>query len=192
MFKLICVTNRALCRADFIGRLGILYKNGVEVILREKDLTEAEYEELARKTLAACPDITLHTFTGAAKCLGADKIHLPFHMMNETVRADFKTVGLSVHSAAEAAQAREMDADYVTAGHIFATACKKGLAPRGTEFLQVVAATVDIPVYAIGGITPDNIGEIRKTGAAGACIMSGLMTCSDAEDYINQLKERIK
>ena len=66
---------------------------------------------------------------------------------------------------------------YITAGHVYVTDCKKGLAPRGLDFLKNVCVSVDIPVYAIGGINIDDgrREEVKKYGAAGSCIMSGMM-----------------
>ena len=69
-----------------------------------------------------------------------------------------------------------LGASYVTGGHIFATDCKKGVPPRGLDFLKAVCSSVNIPVYAIGGINGDNINSVLNAGASGACIMSGLMT----------------
>ena len=84
MFKIICVTSRGMCD-DFLERIGELYKNGVTVILREKDLSESEYEKLAQRVIEVCPDVILHSYTDVAKRLGIKKIHLPLHMMNESI-----------------------------------------------------------------------------------------------------------
>ena len=80
-------------------------------------------------------------------------------------------------SVEEAVEAVSLGASYVTAGHIFATDCKKGLPPRGLSFLKEVCETVSIPVYAIGGITFDKTqwNALKEQGASGACIMSGMM-----------------
>ena len=190
MFKIICVTSRGMCD-DFIKRVGELYKNGITVILREKDLSESEYEKLAQRVIEVCPDVILHSYTDVAKRLGVKRIHLPLHKMNENIKNDFETVGVSVHSAEEAAAAEKMGADYVTAGHIFATDCKRGLAPRGLEFLKSVVDSVSIPVYGIGGISPDNIAKIKGTGADGGCIMSGLMKCENIEKYLFQMNKNL-
>lgn len=190
MFKLICVTNRTMC-SDLAKRAAALYKSGVEVILREKDLSENEYERLAKKVIEVCSDVTLHTYINAAKRLGAERIHLPLNMMTEEVRRDFKTVGLSIHSVADAVKAEALGADYVTAGHVFVTDCKKGIAPRGLDFLKNTVCAVHIPVYAIGGVTPDNIASVRNAGAAGACLMSGFMRCKNAEEYIKRIKRSL-
>ena len=66
---------------------------------------------------------------------------------------------------------------YMTAGHIYVTDCKKGLAPRGLGFLKDVCSTVNVPVYAIGGIKFDKKQweELKQKGASGGCIMSGMM-----------------
>ena len=87
----------------------------------------------------------------------------------------FHTIGASVHSPEEALEAEALGADYVTAGHVFATDCKKGAVPRGLEFLRKTADAVSLPVFAIGGISPENIGAVREAGAAGACMMSQMM-----------------
>ena len=180
MFKIICVTNRQLC-GDLKERVRELHSADVPVILREKDLDEAEYERLARKIIEVCPDVILHTYRDVTKKTGAKKLHLPFSMMNDNVKDDFETVGVSVHSPEEAMKAQEMGADYVIAGHIFVTDCKKGLEPRGLGYLRKTVNAVSVPVYAIGGISPANVSLIQETGAVGACIMSGFMRCGSVE-----------
>ena len=88
-----------------------------------------------------------------------------------------KKIGCSIHSVEEGVEAQKLGASYITAGHIYATDCKKGLAPRGLEFLKKVCESVTIPVYAIGGIDVDGTrrDEVKMCGAAGSCIMSGMM-----------------
>lgn len=78
----------------------------------------------------------------------------------------------------EAIEAQKLGATYISAGHIFATDCKKDLPPRGLEFLKEVCNSVTIPVYAIGGIKLSDVqmDEIIKCGAKGGCIMSGMMS----------------
>lgn len=78
----------------------------------------------------------------------------------------------------EAIEAQKIGATYISAGHIFATDCKKDLPPRGLEFLKEVCNSVTIPVYAIGGIKLSDVqmDEIIKCGAKGGCIMSGMMS----------------
>jgi thiamine-phosphate pyrophosphorylase len=69
----------------------------------------------------------------------------------------------------------ELGADYVCAGHIFETDCKKGVPPRGLSFLRDICAQSPVPVYAIGGIREENENKAIEQGAAGVCVMSGAM-----------------
>lgn len=108
--------------------------------------------------------------------------------MSEKERSAFEIMGASCHSVDEARQAQALGCTYITAGHVFATDCKKGLAPRGTGFLREVCEAVNIPVYGIGGIGAGNIAEVQRAGAKGACVMSGAMTCADPERYVAELR----
>lgn len=64
---------------------------------------------------------------------------------------DFESVSTSIHKPEEAVKAQQLGADFMFAGHVFVTDCKKGLPPRGLDFLRNVVQAVDIPVYGIGG-----------------------------------------
>ena len=84
-------------------------------------------------------------------------------------------IGTSVHSVEDAIFAELHGADYITAGHIFATDCKKGLPGRGIEWLNSICNAVSIPVYAIGGISDANVSMLSDCNIAGYCMMSASM-----------------
>lgn len=197
MSDILCVTNRKLCRDDFLSRIEeIVECSPSAIILREKDLSEFEYEELAVQVMNICRKYNipciLHSFVKTAIKLGADKIHLPLSIlrnMTDDEKRYFKEIGASCHSVDDAIEAEKLGCTYISAGHIFATDCKKDLPPRGLEFLEEICSSVSVPVYAIGGIDSDNIESVLKAGAKGVCIMSGLMCCNNAEGYIQQLRK---
>lgn len=194
MFNIMCITNRHLCQDNFLSRIEIIAAHSpAGIILREKDLSPSEYESLAINVMKICNTYNipciLHNFVDVAVKLNATGIHLPMpslrHMHTSTQSLghrsclnSFKLLGASCHSVDEALEAERLGCTYVTVGHIFTTDCKKGLEPRGLDFLTNVCNAVNIPVYAIGGINENNIADIKSTGAAGACIMSGLMNGS--------------
>lgn len=163
--------------------------------MREKDLSEEEYQALAEKILTICQkqkmQCILHTHTNVARKLAYNAIHLPMPILRtlpEKERDAFQILGASCHSLEEAVEAEKLGCTYITAGHIYETDCKKGLPGRGIGFLKKICETVSIPVYAIGGINPENICEVKKAGAAGGCIMSGWMQCEDVREYLKCLK----
>lgn len=196
MCELICVTNLSLCGEDCLSRLDkIAEAKPKAVILREKELPPAGYGRLAEQAMAVCgrhgvPCI-LHSHAEIAAKLGAECIHLPMAKLREMsgkMKSRFRLIGASVHSAEEAAEAVSLGASYLVAGHIFATDCKKGLPPRGLDFLRQVCSAVDVPVYAIGGISSDNYSLAISAGAAGACVMSGFMTCEDVGRFMEKFR----
>lgn len=182
----ICVTHRLLCPDDFLERLDrIAAQHPYAIVLREKDLSESEYEALARDCLRICQkhavSLNLNSQIAVARRIGCDGIHLPFHLLlqHKNELDDFSRVGVSLHSPEEVAQLADTPATYVQAGHVFPTDCKAGVPPRGLSFLRAVCQATDLPVFGIGGINAERYPAVLQTGAAGACIMSGLMTCSD-------------
>lgn len=181
--NIVAVTNRHLCKINFLTKIEELSKSDVEaIILREKDLSESEYEDLAKKVIEICEKngkkLILHNFLNVAKKLNHKNIHLPFEIfksMNQEVFKDFSEIGTSIHSVEDAIFAEKNGATYITAGHIFETDCKKGLKGRGLDFLKEVCSSVKIPVYAIGGISSTNLESVLDCGAKFGCIMSGAM-----------------
>lgn len=165
------------------------------IILREKDLEPIAYQDLARQVISICQSsrapCILHGNPEAAGALGVESIHLPMPVLrslSQRQRECFRVLGASCHSVEEAREAETLGCTYIIAGHVFATDCKKDLNPRGLRFLQEVCRGVHIPVWAIGGITPENIRAVLDTGARGGCVMSGLMTCEDPQALLDALK----
>lgn len=209
--NIICVTNRHVAaeaagisdadgdegRAAFLAQLRrVAERKPKAVILREKDLAEEEYRALAKDVLAIChaaqvPCI-LHTFVDVAEELGVDGLNLPLPVLREwcrqhddgsALRSRFRVLGASCHSVTDVREAASLGCSYVTVGHIYATACKKGLPPRGLVLLRDCAVASPVPVYAIGGITRGRMPEVLAAGAEGACVMSGLMTRDFANSW---------
>lgn len=190
----IAVTNRKLCPDCFTARVKkLISADPFLVILREKDLTDTEYEKLAAEIIKenkSSKTILSLNRPQTALNLGIENVHLTLTDIEKYGRpAGIKRTGVSVHSQEEAVRAEKLGADYLIAGHIYATDCKKGLAPRGIGFLKAIIAAVRIPVFAIGGICEANFHEPLDAGAKGVCLMSELMKCSDPQGQINIYKQ---
>lgn len=192
--NVICITNRHLADEDYYIRIEKIAKaSPTALLLREKDLLENAYEQMAAEVVKICAKYhvpcILHTFVKAAIRLHMPAIHLPMPLLRQLSAADkayFTTLGASVHTTEEAAEAQSLGCTYLTASHIYETACKKGLKPKGLLFLQEVCKTVQIPVYALGGIRPSNAGACIRAGAAGVCTMSECMKQPDVYNVLQQ------
>jgi thiamine-phosphate pyrophosphorylase len=185
----ICVTNRKLCKDDFLTRIDLIAKGKpYAILLREKDLSTTEYERLARSVRQICLDhqvpLIISQNIDAAAEMQCPSIHLSMEGIKKYQNKikPFPRVGVSVHSISEAEEAQRLGAAYLIAGHIFATESKKGVPPRGLSFLKEVCDSVNIPVFAIGGITKDKVKAVIDVGAKGVCVMSEAMTCSRPDE----------
>lgn len=189
---MIAITCRKICREPFLDRLRRLAEAGPEmIVLREKDLPHPELLALASECKRICDGagvpLSINTDIAAAKELGIGRVHLPLPVLRASGGLPgMGLVGASVHSPSEAAEAESLGADYLIAGHIFPTACKIG-EPRGTPFLRSVCEAADIPVYGVGGITPENFPRVLSAGAEGAAVMSSAMLEEDVEGLVRAL-----
>jgi len=184
--RLIIVTDRKLCRDNFLSRIKQLAREAGPraIVLREKDMEDREYELLARQVNRICLQYKVD-FIVNHKAEVALSLKLPYlHLSMPELRQHrdrlglFRCTGASVHSVQEALEAQSLGAGYLIAGHVFPTECKKELAPRGLLFLREVCGAVHIPVYAIGGMTVERLKAVLEAGAGGVCVMSEAMACA--------------
>lgn len=183
MKEKIAITNRHLCEGDFLAQVEkICQSHPHKLILREKDLSEAEYTALARAVLPIAEEngvkFTVHQFISVGIEMNHPSIHLPmaiFRTHIQEIRSAFTEITVSVHSLEEALEAEDLSADGVIFGHIFPTKCKENLKPRGLNALSALCEAVSIPVYALGGLTEENIPDVLACSVAGLCQMSEYM-----------------
>ena len=206
-FKLYAITDRHRCAptalADVVSEL---LDAGVTAIqLREKDLDDTELIQLAQPIAEVCRNykakLFINTSTYIARETGATGVHLPANAESvktvNTQTDENLCVGCSVHSL-DAARRREAEgADFVTYSPIYPTVSKPGYGPAvGVACLAEVAETVKIPVFALGGITPDRVDECLAVGAFGVAVMSGVMsptnTGEQARRYLDILCSQAK
>jgi thiamine-phosphate pyrophosphorylase len=92
---------------------------------------------------------------------------------------DQRILGLSVHGPLEVSEWEEGAVDFLFVGNVFATSSHPGRAPGGTGRIQEVAGVTKLPLFAIGGVTPERVSEVCSAGAFGVAVRSGIW---DAED----------
>ena len=123
---MIAVSNRHLCKRPFLEQIKIVCEwHPKALILREKDLTEAEYEQLAGQVMKICETYKvpciLHNFWQIAVKLNCNQIHLPLPVLRQLVNqaviqeknqgsGTFYQIGTSVHSVEEAVEAEKLGA----------------------------------------------------------------------------------
>jgi thiamine-phosphate pyrophosphorylase len=88
-------------------------------------------------------------------------------------------IGRSVHDVAGALAADAGGANFLLAGHVFATASHPGVLGRGLDWLAEVCRAVNIPVIAIGGISAARVPAVLQTGAHGVALGREVLTAPD-------------
>lgn len=88
-------------------------------------------------------------------------------------------IGASASTVEEAVQGKNAGANYIGAGSVFPSPTRPDYRVTGLDGLRRIVAAVDIPVYAIGGITLETLPAIKATGAWGAAVISGILAAKD-------------
>ncbi len=200
MSDIYIVTNRTQTgKRHLVSVLEEVIAVGVDaVILREKDLPPGELYKLARRIKELCSGtetkLLVHSNVEVALACKADGVHLGFGSIPlETARRMLpnKIIGVSVHSPEEAWAAETGGADYVLAGHVFATGSKPEQPSRGIDFIKKVSSHASLPVIAIGGINCDNAGQVIRAGAAGVAVMSLVMQSDAILTVLDKLRHSV-
>jgi len=104
-----------------------------------------------------------------------------------------RLLGLSVHGAEEAREGRGDVLDFLILGTIFSTPSHPGEKPGGVGRIREVQVVTTLPLIAIGGITPEGVGEVMAAGAHGVAVRGGVWDAADPMDatggYLLELEE---
>ncbi|HEX9307224.1 MAG TPA: thiamine phosphate synthase [Anaeromyxobacter sp.] len=192
------VTDRRLApdlaaRAD--AALAGLPPGIAAIHLREKDLGGRDLLELARALAAVCrarrQRLLVNDRLDVALAAGADGVHLPSAGVppgeaRRLVGRD-ALVGVSCHSAAEVARARDGGASFAFLSPIFDTPSKRAYGPPiGVEALRA-AAGLGLPLVALGGVTADRVPSLRAAGATGVAALRAWLVASDPAAAVRAL-----
>jgi thiamine-phosphate pyrophosphorylase len=127
--------------------------------------------------------VTLHGDADLAKAAGADGVHVSAHgdaAASRKLLGPDKLVGVSIHTATEAAAVDPAIADYAIAGPAYETASKPGYGPEiGRKGLSDLAKSARVPLVAIGGLNATRAAEVLAVGVAGIAVMGSIMRASD-------------
>jgi thiamine-phosphate pyrophosphorylase len=169
-FNLLAISDRhALDFVDWLRALGAAGIGAVQI--REKDLEDRDLyrlTRLAREILPPSTQVIVNGRIDVALAAGADGVHLPADGLPAApLRARFGRsvlIGRSTHSREEVKRARDEGVDYVTFGPIYETPGKGP--PLGPKQL-FRAAPLHVPLFAVGGVTLERLGQLALSGAAG-------------------------
>lgn len=176
-------------------------KGGATFIqLREKELDEEAFLREAIELKELCKKyqvpFVINDNVELAKQVDADGVHVGQNDMETgTVRkklGSHKIIGVSAKTVEQALLAQERGADYLGVGAVFHTGTKKDASSVSLETLREICRAVDIPVVAIGGISKENIMDLKGTGIDGIAVVSAVFACENIERGTRELRQSVE
>ena len=153
--------------------LDVIYSHKLPDFSLFRDKQTDHYRDLAQMFISVSrsykiPRVLLHGDYALACKLGADGVHLTSTQFDDIVEA--KNVNLyviiSTHSHEEALKAQILGADAITYSPIFPSPNKGE--PKGLEDLKEIVDKIEIPIFALGGITTEEqIKAVEECGVYG-------------------------
>ena len=199
--KLYFITDSTgLDEDEFLLKVEKALKGGVDIIqLREKDKTTREYIRLAKKVKSLAgkynTPVIIDDRVDVAIASEADGVHLgQSDMPVDIVRRILgkgKIIGATAKTTEQAEEAYMQGADYLGVGAIYPTSTKVKTVITSVETLSEICEAVQIPVYAIGGLTKDNINVLRGINISGICVVSAIMKSDNPENAVKEIKKSI-
>ena len=169
--------------ADFLAHLERRLQAGIRLVqLRAKSLAESEYLQLAREAAALChrhgARLLLNADAAMVAASGADGVHLSSGALRRCkarpLPAASGLVAASCHDADELAQASAIGADFALLSPVAATASHPDVEPLGWARFEALVEPLPFPVYALGGMGPENISTAWQHGAQGVAAIRAL------------------
>ena len=173
---------------------------GVElVVLREPQLEGSEWEALLQQ-IGPLRDEGLRVVASrrldVTRACKLDGVHLAADAVSVgEARAWLgpeALIGYSAHSGNEARDAAAAGASYVTLSPIYQTGSKPGAAGRGCAWLARELQEVEIPVLALGGLTPERTGQVLEAGAWGVAAVSAIGAAPDVGAAVREFRHALR
>ena len=159
----------------------VLNKGPRVVQLRQHELSPQAYRHLAREIAPLCdayqcplilnsPDVDL------VAAVGAQGLHLSSALLRKTAVNPLGTpywLGASCHNREEIIQANQLGVDYIVLSPVKQPQSHAILSsPLGWDLFSELAQVAKMPVYALGGVEPGDLGQAQAHGAHGVAGIS--------------------
>jgi thiamine-phosphate pyrophosphorylase len=154
--------------------------------LREKDLDGRALHARAEQLTARCRDagvaLIVNGRADVALAAGASGVQLPADGLPVAAARSLlgpdRLIGSSVHGDEELA--RSAGSDFLLFGPVYETPAKRRFgAPQGLDRLAAFARRATVPVIAVGGISPQRVAEVVRSGAAGVAVIGAILDAPD-------------
>jgi 8-oxo-dGTP diphosphatase len=175
----------AITQAEALGmevfkrKLAQALERGLKLIqVREKNLPSDALRQFAAYVVALAhrhgARVLINGDVKLACDIGADGVHLTAAMLRTLIeRPACEWVAASCHDRAEIEAATRLGADFVVAGPVMPTPTHPGMPALGWDGFVTCVQDTSVPVYALGGMQPQDLENVRRSGAHGIAMLRG-------------------
>ena len=181
------------------GLVGLVGVGGgrLAVHLRARGMPAARLYEVAKGAVEVGRTggtlVVVNDRVDVALAVGAGGVHLREDSMGPRevrgVVGEGLLVGRSIHVPEQAAALAVGGVDYLVLGSVYETASHPGGRPIGVGAVAAAAATVDVPVLAIGGVGVGEVSGLLAPGAYGVVVKSGVWGADDPARAVTRYLE---
>jgi 8-oxo-dGTP diphosphatase len=162
-----------------LRRIDERLQQGLRLIqVREKSMTPPERERFAAAVIASArrygARVLINSDVELAERLGADGVHFVAAQLGRMERRPaLDWCAASCHNAEELARAAELGVDFAVLGPVQTTPSHPDSIPLGWKGFTALARGASLPVFALGGIQPDDLKTAWRCGAQGIAMVRG-------------------
>ena len=165
---------------------------------KSASMKEAYVEAMELRKIAAELGVTfiVNDRCDLALAVEADGVHLgqedlPYGDARMIMGAG-KLIGLSTHNPEQVHEADRLKPDYIGFGPIFKPGSKRDHDPVvGVQGLREIRRLTSLPIFAIGGITVENVADAMKAGADGVAVISAIVAAPDVRHAVTGIVSRM-
>jgi 8-oxo-dGTP diphosphatase len=173
------ISNTAALGCDeFMLRLERALQNGLRLLqVREKKLSANKLLELSKQVVQLAhrfeAKVLINGDEKLAEEVGADGVHYSVEqLLSCTQRPPFDWCAVSCHNAIELRRAEELGFDFALLSPVLPTPSHPGEPHLGWENFSALMSETKIPIFALGGLTMDDLMEAQQYGAHGIALLS--------------------
>lgn len=197
--KIYAITDRECLKGkDMKLHVELAIQGGATIIqLREKNISTEELTKIAAEIVPVCHKhgvkLIVNDDWKAARLSGADGVHVGLEDESVAkIRANTDTafiIGATAKTVEQAKNAARQGADYIGVGAVFPSPTKKNAVRITPDDLREICRSVTIPAVAIGGITKNNMWELRGCGNKGIAVVSAIFGTENPYTATKELAE---
>lgn len=176
-------------------------KGGITMLqFREKNMSYEKIKQEALEIQRLCRKygvpFVVNDYVELAKEIGADGVHVGRSDTRvseaRAILGQHAIIGATAKTVEQALEAQAQGADYLGCGAVFGSGTKLDAKPMEHNLLQIICEAVSIPVVAIGGITRENILELKGRGMSGIAVIGGIFGQEDIQLAASELKKTMR